>query len=158
MEFLGHAFLCTFLSLRPTITCVRPNTTASILDASEYKSLKTSGKQLLSSSAGAIMFLKGQRVYESKKKGIAFTAGSHGTGYLSTVENTKQVMYTLTLSANFCLATQIPTNSCGLWNKTAILASSAQNNEQIISKCRIFIFRYCKSGKTKQDQTESPLV
>lgn len=38
------------------------------------------------------------------------------------------------------LAALIPTNSCGLWDKIAFLASFAENNEHVIWKRHIFYF------------------
>lgn len=64
LGILGHAFLCTFLTFKVTINCVRADTTASILITSLHKTPESIQSHTLASKTRVIVFLHGEGVVE----------------------------------------------------------------------------------------------
>lgn len=81
LGILGHAFLCTFLTFKVTINCVRADTTASILITSLHKTPESIQSHTLASKTRVIVFLHGEGVVELETSTI-FKNHMKTDGYL----------------------------------------------------------------------------
>lgn len=110
---LGHAFLCTFLTIIPTINCVIAKTTASLLDTSHHKKPQTICDQTFTSRTRALTFLN-REIFVKPWRLSMFQSITWSRTHLYWRKVQTDCVYTRGLSANLSLAATITTNSRGL--------------------------------------------